>query len=137
MDKCLLNVAPFYQCCCKCIYHIPDYKHCGIDGRESGCVCDQIKGWICMPGETNRAVSNWYEHSCGCEMYLTKETYDKLSAPRRNLMHRYYLWSDVVFYLKCLQTHIKKRSGKNVLWAFRHICKSIKKMFAEWKKEIT
>lgn len=74
---CQLNSGPFFQCCCNCQHHLPDYYHCTIhkDMRKSakGCVCSIQKGWVCagfltQPG-CNSVHSEWPEHSVGCEMY--------------------------------------------------------------------
>ena len=84
MSECQLTVAPFYQCCCKCIYHKRIHFHCctepkptdeqmktaGVTGK---CVCSVPKDWACVPPESDVIYDNWGEHSCGCEYYTTKE----------------------------------------------------------------
>ena len=77
-SKCnLLNEPPFFQCCCKCKYHIEDFYHCSTVEIRKGCVCSQHKGWICFPPGFNRAHSDWPEHSAGCEMFHdTRENVD-------------------------------------------------------------
>ena len=76
MSDCQMKEPPFYQCCCDCIYHWQDFHHCTTKvDKESGCVCDQPKGWICvMPRltqDSERVHSGWPEHSVGCEMYTS------------------------------------------------------------------
>lgn len=76
-EDCQLNVEPFFQCCCKCIYLRPVHHHCTTSPelRESsgGCCCGVQKGWACcviMDGEDHERIhDNWPQHSCGCEMY--------------------------------------------------------------------
>ena len=71
---CQLNVEPFYMCCCNCVSHVKDYKHCCIHGKtaEGGCNCGTLKGYICAGFNfENRDInhSEWPEHAAGCEMY--------------------------------------------------------------------
>ena len=81
MNKCWLK-EDINQCCCNCQHHVPDYYHCTIDTQlrdhTGGCVCSIQKGWICagfahMEGES-RYISNWPEHSVGCELYTPKDS---------------------------------------------------------------
>jgi hypothetical protein len=61
---CQLDQPPFFQCCCKCIYRVEDFYYENLIHR----------GWICVqPGKPPHAISDWYEHSAGCEEYTTKE----------------------------------------------------------------
>jgi len=82
---CQMKEAPFYQCCCNCIYLKAVHYHCcteptpteeqkieaGITGR---CVCGVQKGWACAMPESDRIYDNWPRHSCGCELYTPKKT---------------------------------------------------------------
>jgi hypothetical protein len=74
MNECQLTVEPFFQCCCQCKYRIVDhYKHTA-ENHEKG-LCFKPKGWICCPPydsgvhSDGGAISDWEEHSCGCEMF--------------------------------------------------------------------
>ena len=85
---CQLNAESFYQCCCKCVYHRPIHFHCCTEpkpteeekkatGVEGSCVCGVQKGWACTCPMSDRIYDNWPEHSCGCELYTTKEDKEK------------------------------------------------------------
>jgi hypothetical protein len=73
LHACYLNEPPFYQCCCNCAFRLTDYKHCTTvpGGNANGCVCDEVKGYICSG--TGRHHSGWPEHSAGCELYTALE----------------------------------------------------------------
>lgn len=78
--ECQLQVEPFYQCCCNCVYHREVHYHCctepkpteaqkaaaKVDGR---CVCGVPKGWACVHPEGGHVYDNWPMHSVGCECY--------------------------------------------------------------------
>ena len=81
---CQLDVEPFFQCCCTCIYRMPVHYHCCTEpkptdeqkraaGIERRCVCGVQKGWACVAFEFERVYDNWPEHSCGCELHTTCE----------------------------------------------------------------
>lgn len=77
---CQLNVEPFFQCCCTCVYRLPVHHHCCTSPKpdpkthEGRCVCGVQKGWACVAPEFGRVYDNWPEHSCGCEMHTTRES---------------------------------------------------------------
>ena len=76
--KCWLEDELNEQCCCNCAWHFEDYLHCNTieDRKDHGCVCNIIKGYICIPPEfEGRMHSGWPKHSCGCEMYTPKDKY--------------------------------------------------------------
>lgn len=71
-NECWLNKLPFYQCCCKCKYHIEDYSHPETDRKP----IFHIRGYICLAPEITEgkgAFSGWPKHSIGCELYTPKE----------------------------------------------------------------
>ena len=77
MNECQLTVEPFFQCCCQCKYRIVDhYRHTPENHRNV--LCFKPKGWICCPpldlngNGDGGAISDWEEHSCGCEMFNDK-----------------------------------------------------------------
>lgn len=76
-NTCQLNVEPFFQCCCTCIYHKPVHHHCctspGMREKHGGCCCGVQKGWACVAPEFGRVYDNWPEHSCGCEMHTERK----------------------------------------------------------------
>lgn len=76
MNDCQLTVAPFFQCCCKCVYHLKDKYRCTEENHKRG-ICFQQKGWVCAPPDADFVESDWPEHSCGCELYTTKEDLEK------------------------------------------------------------
>lgn len=77
---CRLSDGPFFQCCCNCQHHLPDYHHCTTNKmlRQSAkeCVCSIQKGWVCA-GFVDRVHSGWPEHSVGCEMYTPIRKIDR------------------------------------------------------------
>ena len=61
------------RCCCTCRYHLRDNHHCTtaheLREQKGGCVCNEPKGWICVPPEfEGTAHSGWAEHGL-CEMH--------------------------------------------------------------------
>ncbi len=74
-EECQLNEAPFYQCCCKCKFHLQVMHHCTTAAekihKNIGCCCNIQKGWACVNPEFGVVYDNWPEHSCGCE-YFTR-----------------------------------------------------------------
>ena len=81
MSECQLKVAPFYQCCCNCIFHLEVNYPCNKENHEKG-ICYTHKGWACvcptMSEVTTRVLDDWEEHSCGCELYTPKDKYNLL-----------------------------------------------------------
>lgn len=65
--------GPKKQCCCNCKHHLPVHNHCYIDPGVNRCVCDDRKGWACVPPGLGRVHDNWPEHDHGCEMYEAKQ----------------------------------------------------------------
>lgn len=89
---CQLEVGPFFQCCCNCVFHIKTAFHCctepkppGIDSEnkkdgERMCVCETQKGYACIVrlAQGGELIHDgWREHSVGCELY-TPRTENKL-----------------------------------------------------------
>lgn len=87
-SKCQIKVGPFFQCCCKCIYHLPVHHHCGTDPKPKvktygRCVCGVQKGFACVAPEMGRVYDNWPRHSCGCELFTTKKEAAKWARHRK------------------------------------------------------
>ncbi len=58
------------QCCCSCVFHLPDHSHPAVGG---GAVITR-KGWICAPIELEPiAFSGWAAHGM-CECYIKRPT---------------------------------------------------------------
>lgn len=74
MTECCINDKPFYQCCCKCKFHIPLRSHPWVDDKP----CTNIDGYLCTAGIHDRHINKSNEHSCGCELYMEKEDEDLL-----------------------------------------------------------
>lgn len=88
---CQSNAAPFFQCCCTCVYLREVHYHCNTEPKPSleqkqaagvigKCICDVVKGFACCgpvgrgDGKTRDHIyDNWPEHSCGCEEHTTIE----------------------------------------------------------------
>jgi hypothetical protein len=68
--KCMKEFLEQDRCCCNCKHHIRDYRHCSTDRKEGEeCVCNEPKGWICMPPDfPGHGYSGWPEHGL-CEMH--------------------------------------------------------------------
>jgi hypothetical protein len=78
MSECQLTVGPFFQCCCKCVFHLQEYHRCTLENHEKGlCFKPKPDKWVCAPPELNGVFTDWPEHSCGCELYTTEETLKK------------------------------------------------------------
>jgi len=78
-DECAL--PQFGGCCCKCRYRLTDYHHCttspALREKKGGCVCSEVKGYICHPPEFDgRAYSGWSEHGM-CEMFAARKEQDE------------------------------------------------------------
>lgn len=64
------NLPGIGQCCCNCLYHIPDMGHPGTDGKS----ISTQRGWTCTVGLFTELSQNpyihsgWSEHG-GCEMW--------------------------------------------------------------------
>lgn len=73
-DACCLQ--EFKSCCCTCASRLTDYHHCTtspeLRKEVGGCVCDIVKGFICMAPELNRQYSGWSEHGM-CEMWSKRK----------------------------------------------------------------
>ena len=67
MDKCEIK-----DCCCKCVSHKTAHRHCRGSGN---CTCADVVGWVCAT-DGGRIYIDFHEHSCGCELHMTKEEYD-------------------------------------------------------------
>ena len=127
-SKCQLNEPPFFQCCCKCIHHLPDYYHCSVSGKKGAdCVCGNKKGWVCKPlGHDGRVFSGWPKHSCGCEMYTTQEVHDKRQKPIDKIMDRYYKRQDVKMWVGIIFKRIFERDFKNMVFAVKKLWNCLK-----------
>ena len=69
MSDCALSA--WKQCCCTCVFHIRDHYVCTPENHAKG-ICYSPKGWICVPPEGGPAISDWPQHSCGCELHTSK-----------------------------------------------------------------
>jgi len=78
--ECQKDVEPFFQCCCECIFLVPDVWHCSVNPEaHDESLCYKQRGWACTGmnhGADARIISGWAEHSCGCEMHTKKEASD-------------------------------------------------------------
>ena len=85
MPMCQMNVEPFFQCCCKCVYHLSVNYHCTTSPQMrhdvGGCCCSVQKGWACVAPDFNRVFDSWPEHSCGCELFTPKNKPQPQGAP--------------------------------------------------------
>lgn len=129
MTKCQLKEPPFYQCCCTCVFHKPDYGHPSTNG-------DSIlvqRGWICEPPEfDDHRFSGWDEHSCGCEMHTTKEEYDKWRKPIRDYERRRHNLQMISLYFGLIFKRIIQLDWKNFLFSVERTSHFTKKFFMEW-----
>lgn len=55
------------MCCCKCVYRKKDFNHPEITKRS---ITTQ-RGWACANPELGGIISDWPEHSGGCECHTT------------------------------------------------------------------
>ena len=70
-DKCCLDTAPFFQCCCQCKYRLTDYSHPLTNGES----VLTPRGYICYVKDLSgppHPMSGWTEHGVGCELYTEK-----------------------------------------------------------------
>lgn len=70
--ECQLDKKPFFQCCCKCVWHYRIYNR----------NFELTDNWVCLfvddfseDGKPNGKyhIFESEEHSCGCECYMTDE----------------------------------------------------------------
>jgi hypothetical protein len=110
-DRCFLEEEPFFQCCCTCVFHKPDFSHPHHDGKPFS----HQKGWICDPpmGEHHMS-SNWPAHSCGCELHTTKAAHERMMRPKWNWDHKWYAARDTVTFLKTAARWLTEGEFRNM-----------------------
>ena len=77
-NKCQLEVEPFFQCCCTCIFRMETAK------RTEKEMIDKDGKYACCPPEFRVATLDWPEHSCGCEMHTPLRPHHKEKQPLEN-----------------------------------------------------
>ena len=111
-EKCQLKEAPFYQCCCNCIYLRPVHYHCCTEPKPdpkeyNRCCCGVRKSYACAHPEFGVIHDNWPKHSVGCECYTTAE-----QKARDDKRTNYAL--DVLFRHEYPNAPINKREPKKL-----------------------
>ena len=74
--QCWKTQAPFFQCCCQCVFRVKDFSHPTSDGKPAS----RFKSYVCIGlliedrfHVESGVHSEWPEHSCTCEMYQKRE----------------------------------------------------------------
>ena len=91
---CRINEPPFHQCCCKCVWEVPDFHHCDPEthGKRNS-KCFTRKGWACLVflhEKRGNIFSNHPKHCVGCELFT-----DKREKKHRSLLRRLFnMWPE-------------------------------------------